>query len=286
MNNLDISIYVPVYNGEETIKRCLDSILSQTLKPKKILVINDSSNDKTKKILENYKNNIEIINNKKNLGICLTRDIAVNHLKSEYIASVDADVELDKDWLKNIFNALNNNNATWVCGKMYEKFLDNPCNLWRSLRLRQNWGEINVLNPDFIFGCNNILKTQSIELNKIYKHYGEYYKLNGDDTELTYYLKERNHILYYESSAICYHLLNDNYSSLASRYSRYVFYGDGLKKRNLVKTLKNILRSFKKSFFWFISDVLNLRLSLLKVDLMLLFYLTKIDIQKFRKRNE
>ena len=43
----DISIYVPVYNGEKTIKACLDSILNQSLKPKKILVINDNSNDKT-----------------------------------------------------------------------------------------------------------------------------------------------------------------------------------------------------------------------------------------------
>ena len=57
----DISIYVPVYNGEKTIKACLDSILNQSLKPKKILVINDNSDDKTLDILNEYKNKIEII---------------------------------------------------------------------------------------------------------------------------------------------------------------------------------------------------------------------------------
>lgn len=282
----DISIYVPVFNGEKTIKFCLDSIINQTLKPKKILVINDFSNDKTNEILENYKNKIEIINNTKNLGISLTRDIAVNFLKTKYIASVDADVEVDRDWLKNIFSSLESNNATWVCGKMYEKYTENPCNLWRSLRLRQNWGEKDIINPKLIFGCNNILKTDSLNLNEIYQNFGDYFKTNGDDNELTRYLKEKKHTLFYDSSAVCYHLLNDNYHSLASRYSRYISYGDGLKKRNLIKTLKNIIRSTKKTFFWIFLDVINFRFSLLKVNIILLFYLILIDFRNYKINNE
>ena len=39
MINTDISIYVPVYNGEKTIEKCVNSILNQTLKPKNILII-------------------------------------------------------------------------------------------------------------------------------------------------------------------------------------------------------------------------------------------------------
>ena len=286
MDSLDISIYVPVYNGEKTITNCLDSIFNQTLIPKKVLVVNDNSTDNTKKLLENYKNKIEIINNKQNLGISLTRDIAINHLNTKYIASVDSDVEIEKNWLKNILYKLKKNNATWVCGKMYEKYTEKPCNLWRSLRLRQNWGETDVINPKFVFGCNNILKTESIELDKIYKNYGEYFKTNGDDNELTKYLREREHILYYDSSAICYHLLNDDYKSLASRYSRYIYYGDGLKKRNLTKTLKNIMRSIKKTLFWNTSDIFNLRFSLLKVNIILMYYLIKIDIQRYINDNE
>ena len=45
MINTDISIYVPVYNGEKTIEKCVNSILNQTLKPNKILIINDCSSD-------------------------------------------------------------------------------------------------------------------------------------------------------------------------------------------------------------------------------------------------
>ena len=52
MSIIDISIYVPVYNGEKTIKSCINSILKQTLKPKNILVVDDCSNDKTLQILK------------------------------------------------------------------------------------------------------------------------------------------------------------------------------------------------------------------------------------------
>ena len=45
----DISIYIPVFNGEKTIIDCLKSVFKQTLKPKKILIINDNSTDNTKK---------------------------------------------------------------------------------------------------------------------------------------------------------------------------------------------------------------------------------------------
>ena len=249
MSKLDISIYIPVFNGEKTIKHCLDSVIKQTLRPKKILVVNDCSTDKTTEILENYKSSIEIINNSKNLGISLTRDIAVNFLRTKYIAAIDADVVIDSNWLHNIYFSLEKNRATWVCGKMYEKYINNPCNFWRSLRLRQNWGEKDIINPELIFGCNNILRTDNLNLNEIYKNSGDYFKTNGDDNELTKYLKKKNHTLYYDSSAACYHLLNDNYRSLALRYARYISYGDGLKKRNFIKTLKNIIRSIKKNFF-------------------------------------
>lgn len=285
MYDLNISLYVPVYNGEKTIKRCIEGILKQTLKPQKILVINDNSTDDTKKILNLYKDKIDILENKKNLGISLTRDIAVNYLKTNYIASIDADVELDKDWLKVIFHSIKKNNATWVCGKMYEKYLDNPCNFWRSLRLRQHWGEKSIMNPDLVFGCNNILKIDNINTKKLYKNYDEYFKLNGDENILTKYLRINNHTLYYESEAICHHLLNDNYFTLSNRYWRYILYGDGLKKRNLFKTIKNMIRQIKKTIKWTFEDLLKSRFSLIKVNFMILYYFCKIDLH-FLKKNK
>ena len=279
----EISIYIPVYNGEKTIKQCIDSILDQTKIPKKILVINDNSLDNTKNILENYKDKIEIINNIDNKGISYSRNFAVNYLKTKYIASIDADVVLSKNWLETIYNTMVLNKVTYVGGKLYEKYIDNPCNYWRSIRLKQNWGEKNILNPPFIFGCNNILDTSNLNLANAFKNDGIYYMLNGEDTEFCKFLKKKNFNLFYDNSAECFHLQNDNYKTLAERYWRYVFYGDGMKKRNLFKTLKNIVRQIKKTFIWLLEDLVKFKLSLIKVDIMLLYHLIKIDIKKYRE---
>ena len=166
MKNTDISIYVPVYNGEKTIERCINSVLKQSVKPNSILILNDSSNDNTLEILKKYEASIKIKSNHSNLGLSLSRNIAVNELKTRYIASIDADVELDKYWLEILYSSILKNDATLVGGRMYEKYLNNPFNLWRSLRIGQQWGDKDLDDPSFIFGCNNILDTERIEKKK------------------------------------------------------------------------------------------------------------------------
>ena len=174
--NTDISIYVPVYNGEKTIEKCINSILKQTIQPKKILIINDKSEDKTSDILTKYLDKIEVINNEKNMGVSYARNFAIKNLKTKYIASIDADVELSNNWLEQLINIITEKKITLIGGKMYEKYINNPFNLWRSLRLGQNWGENDLLNPKFVFGCNNLLDVSKIDKIDNYRTDLEYFK--------------------------------------------------------------------------------------------------------------
>ena len=139
------------------------------------MVVNDNSTDQTAEILKKYSDKIEIINNKKNLGVSYIRNLATNYLKSKYIASIDADVELTNNWLEKLIDKANKENATLIGGKMYEKFLNNPYNLWRSIRLKQNWGEKDILNPEFVFGCNSLLNTENLDNQDMYRNAHEYY---------------------------------------------------------------------------------------------------------------
>ena len=113
--NTNISIYVPVYNGEKTIEKCINSILKQTIQPKKILIINDKSEDKTSDILTKYLDKIEVINNEKNMGVSYARNFAIKNLKTKYIASIDADVELSNNWLEQLINIITEkkNHSNW-----------------------------------------------------------------------------------------------------------------------------------------------------------------------------
>ena len=49
-----VSIIVPVYNGEKTLERCVDSVLKQEYKDFELFLINDGSSDKTREICERY----------------------------------------------------------------------------------------------------------------------------------------------------------------------------------------------------------------------------------------
>ena len=191
MINTDISIYVPVYNGEKTIEKCVNSILNQTLRPKNILIINDCSNDSTLEILKSYGDKIKIYNNLKNKGVSFCRNLAINKLETRLIASIDADVELDISWLETLYSKMQKNKITLIGGRMFEKYLDNPCNYWRSLRIAQQWGDKDILNPNFVFGCNNLLDTNNLELKNIFNLQGEYFKTNGEDIEFSKNLKKK-----------------------------------------------------------------------------------------------
>tara|TARA_B100000579_G_scaffold437268_1_gene465933 strand:+ start:1477 stop:2343 length:867 start_codon:yes stop_codon:yes gene_type:complete len=287
--NSNISIYIPAFNAENTINECLNSIFKQSIYPTEILVINDCSTDNTYEILKKYNDKIKIINNKKNLGLSYSMNIANKNLKTRYIAKIDADVELESDWLEKNLNKLKSKNdqITLIGGKMYEKYINNPYNLWRSKRLKQHWGEKDILNPILIFGCNNIVDTQNVNMENIYRTDHEYYKTNGEDIEFCKFLRKKNLNTYYHSDAVCYHLQNDSGRTLANRYYRWMLYGDGLKKKNLLKTIKNCLRQFRKTLKWSLEDLVKLDFKLIKVNLVLFFYYLIIDFKSYKdNRND
>lgn len=104
LNQLDISIVIPVYNGEETLKLCLDAIQSLVIPEGmniEILLINDGSTDRTKEIALSYPN-VRIIDLEKNMGRMQARKNGVENAEYEDILLIDARIEVFKDLLVSI----------------------------------------------------------------------------------------------------------------------------------------------------------------------------------------
>ena len=87
-----ISIIVPVYNCEEYIEKCIDSILHQTYQNFELIVINDGSKDNTLEKLKKYinKNKITIISIENN-GVSNARNLGIKNSKGDYICFIDSD---------------------------------------------------------------------------------------------------------------------------------------------------------------------------------------------------
>jgi len=273
-----ISLYIAAYNAEKTIEKSINSILQQTLKPKEIIIINDFSTDKTLKLLKKF-NQIKIINNKKNYGLAKSRNIALKYSKYNFLASIDSDVVCKKNWLETLFNTMVKKNADLIGGKLVDKYIKEPANHWRSYYLKQNWGDRQINNPQFIFGANFLLNKKKIKDLNI--RYNETFRTNGEDVNFSKVLKSKNCNLYYEPRALCYHYQFDDITSLSKRYWRYSYYGAGLKKLTLTRLIRLILRQTKVLFYWMYRDLLKKNYHFLNINLIMSYYFIILCINEY-----
>lgn len=87
-----VSVIMPVYNGEKTIKLAINSLLNQTYKNWICIIVNDGSTDETKSILDSINDSrFKIIHLKKNVGRGAARQVALDNSEGDYLAYLDAD---------------------------------------------------------------------------------------------------------------------------------------------------------------------------------------------------
>ncbi len=110
----NISVIVPAYNQEKYLGRCLRSLIYQTLDRNEyeIIVINDGSKDKTKFVANLFKDEIKMINNKKNMGLPHAINQGILSAKGRFIVRVDSDDYVNKEFLNIPFNYLEYNPNT------------------------------------------------------------------------------------------------------------------------------------------------------------------------------
>ena len=99
MKKPKFSIIVPVYNTEKYLKRCLDSIKSQSFKDYEVIIVNDGSTDKSDDIISKYP--YKVIN-QENQGLSMARNNGVKEALGEYLIFLDSDDYIEKDLLKEI----------------------------------------------------------------------------------------------------------------------------------------------------------------------------------------
>lgn len=92
MKSYEITVLMPVYNGEKYLKTAIESILSQTYSEFEFLIINDASTDNSRNIILSYQDErINLVDNEQNLGITKTLNRGLQLAKGKYIARMDCD---------------------------------------------------------------------------------------------------------------------------------------------------------------------------------------------------
>lgn len=130
-----ISIIVPIYNAEITLKKCVDSLVNQSYKDIEILLINDGSTDNSSSICQEYADKYASVLyfSKENSGVSDTRNYGLNKAKGEYIMFVDSDDFVDTTICECLINSATLNGSDLVAcgykvsiGDGYENVIE-PC---------------------------------------------------------------------------------------------------------------------------------------------------------------
>jgi len=104
-SSIKVSIIVPVYNTGKYLRKCIESIINQTLKDIEIICVNDGSTDNSLEILEEYAardKRISVISHE-NRGNGATRNVGLRQAKGEYIGFVDSDDFIDLTMFEKLY---------------------------------------------------------------------------------------------------------------------------------------------------------------------------------------
>ena len=105
---MNISVVIPTYNRKELLKRSIDSVINQTIKPSEIIIVDDGSNDGTEAMVKKKYDSLKLIK-QKNKGASAARNSGIKASSGEWICFLDSDDEWKNDKLEKQIAAVANN---------------------------------------------------------------------------------------------------------------------------------------------------------------------------------
>lgn len=170
-----ISVIIPVYNVEQFLSKCLDSVVEQTLDDYEVLVVNDGSPDNSQAIIDKYaKQYPDIIKpfKKENGGLSDARNFAIERATGDYICFLDSDDYMLPDMLEKLYNkAIETNSDIVVCAynsvvlrkdlsvkKEKPSFIENPHAFGKSI-----YESPLILESARSYACNKLFKLEILK---------------------------------------------------------------------------------------------------------------------------
>lgn len=142
-----ISVIVPVYNVEQYIHCCLESILNQNFKNFEVILINDGSTDLSGNICDEYKRKDSRVRvfHKQNGGLSSARNVGIDHAHGEYIIFVDSDdYWVGDDVLQHLYDVAQKNDADVVRGEYTS--IDENANKIKTITKDKKGIELKILD--------------------------------------------------------------------------------------------------------------------------------------------
>lgn len=168
MNELKVSVIIPVYNVEKYLRHCLDSVIGQTHRNLEIILIDDGSKDMSGKICDEYAAKDDRIKciHQENSGVSRARNRGLELATGDYYHFLDSDDYIEPDTYEYLLNKMQDNGAEAIALEYFITFSDSESASVRPSEhcgLRDTEGAIN----EHLFGGNDFLCTKLLPANAV-----------------------------------------------------------------------------------------------------------------------
>lgn len=203
VGNYSVSVIVPAYNEAKSIGETIDSLRNQSVKIDEIIVVDDYSSDNTSEIAR--AKGVTVIRTPSNQGTkAMAQNFAVPYVKTDLVATIDADTTLHKDAIKNTLKYFGDEKTASVCGYVIPRHIKS---IWERGRFieyvfgitlmksaQDNVGSVMVSS-----GCFSIFRTKLLKLLGGFKP-----RTMAEDMDLTWEFHFKGYHIYLAPNAYCY----------------------------------------------------------------------------------
>mgnify|MGYP000949587757 FL=1 len=164
MSKPAISVIIPVYNAQDGIKRCVDSLLNQSFKNFEIILLNDGSKDNSLNILKEYELKYSFVRviDKQNEGVAVTRNKGILLAEGEYTMFMDNDDFVDSDYIETFYQAIHVKKLDLVIGGYKRVNQDNQIIFSQDIQ-QSEWSKYIIMAPWAKVYRTEFLKTNNLE---------------------------------------------------------------------------------------------------------------------------
>ena len=270
-----VSIIIVNWNAKAYLKKCIDSLLSQTFTDYEIILVDNASSDNSVSIVKNNYPQVKIIENKSNVGFAEANNIGINNSDGKILAFFNPDAIADKDWLSILVQTVQSSDKIAAAtGKMF--YLDDQT---ENNKVFCTWSKINPYSAvpynfhnneskskvDYLSGAAMIVKRVALE--KIGLFDPDYF-LYFEETDLCARMIRFGYDLMYVPDALVWHAV----SPLSDSMSK-IYYMERNRMRFAIKNF-DFLNVLTFSFIFFaetllisIRDIKNRNFSRTKIRL-------------------
>lgn len=235
-----VSVVVPIYNVQEYLSKCIESLLNQTFNDFELILVNDGSKDDSLNIVREYekKDARIIVIDKQNGGLSDARNAGIAIAKGEYILFVDSDDFVEKELLEKTLNKATQTNADIVMFDVFQYYQSTG----KKEVIRNVYQESQVYtlkqNPEMITkilnaAWNKLYKLSLFQENRILYPWGCYY----EDLGTTYRLLARAQKIAFVNEPL-YNYLQDRPGNITHQFNFSVYH--------VLDMIKLVIDDYKK----------------------------------------